>query len=178
MRNHKHQLWKRESFLNGFYFSLYWFNLESLSIPSATIHRAETRRKDATACILYSALGATAHYPLYAEVTFSLCNRVINGNKETAEMTGMQTGTPAFVHLWETTAWQSTLIFMREFFWINEQPLCSLSEVFLIIWTLFSLHATLYQKFIKTFFFSPFTFLMLGHWYSPRRVCIYLCRLP
>lgn len=67
-------------------------------------------------------------------------------------MTGMQTGTLAFVHLWETTPWQSTLIFMKELFWINEQPLCSLSEVFLIIWTLFSLHATLYQKFIKTFF--------------------------
>lgn len=72
-------------------------------------------------------------------------------------MTGMQTGTPAFVHLWETTPWQSTLIFMKELFWINEQPLCSLSEVFLIIWTLFSLHATLYQKFIKTFF--AFNFL-------------------
>lgn len=93
-----------------------------------------------------------SHYPLYVEVTFSLCYPVINGNKEMAKMTGMQTGTLAFVHLWETTAWQSTLIFMKEFFWINEQPLCSLSEVFLIIWTLFSLHATLYQKFIKLFF--------------------------
>lgn len=67
-------------------------------------------------------------------------------------MTGTQTGTLASVHLWDTTPWQSTLIFMKGFFWINEKPLCSLSEVFLIIWTLFSLHATLYQKFIKTFF--------------------------
>ena len=97
-----------------------------------------------------------SRYPLYVEVTFSLCYRVINGNKETAEMTGMQTGTLAFVHLWETTPWQSTLIFMKEFFWINEQPLCSLSEVFLIIPTLFSLHATLYQKFIKTPFLLSF----------------------
>lgn len=40
-----------------------------------------------------------SRYPLYVEVTFSLCYRVINGNKETAEMTGMQTGTLAFVHL-------------------------------------------------------------------------------
>lgn len=79
-----------------------------------------------------------------------------------------------WLHLWEMTPWQSMLIFMKEFFWINEKPLCSLSEVFLIIWTLFSLHATLYQKFIKTFFF----FLVLSHWYSPLHVCIYLCRLP
>ncbi len=120
-----------------------------------------------------------SHYPLYVEVTFSLRYRVINGNKGTAEMTGKQTGTLAFVHFWEMTPWQPTLIFMKEFFWINEQPLCSLSEVFLIIWTLFSLHATLYQKFIKTFFLcSPFTCLVLAHWYSPLHVCIYLCRLP
>lgn len=119
-----------------------------------------------------------SHYPPYVEVTFSLCYRVVNGNKETAKMTGMQTGTLAFVHLCETTPWQSTLIFMKEFFWINEQPLCSLSEVFLIIWTLFSLHATLYQKFIKTFFCSPFACLVLAHWYSALHVCIYLYRLP
>lgn len=56
------------------------------------------------------------------------------------------------LYISEMTPWQSTLIFMKEFFWINEQPLCSLSEVFLIICTLFSLHATLYQKFIKTLF--------------------------
>lgn len=66
-----------------------------------------------------------------------------------------------WLHLWETTPWQSMLIFMKEFFWINEKPLCSLSEVFLIIWTLFSLHATLYQKFIKTFFFFALLLLVL-----------------
>lgn len=33
-----------------------------------------------------------SHYPQYVEVTF---NQVINGNKETAKMTGMQTGTLA-----------------------------------------------------------------------------------
>lgn len=72
------------------------------------------------------------------------------------------------------------LIFMKAFFWINEQTLCRLSEVFLIIWELFSLHGTRYQKFIKTFF-SPAVRLLVflaPHWYSPLHVCIYLCRLP
>lgn len=36
-----------------------------------------------------------SHYPQYVEVTFNQCYQVINGNKETAKMTGMQTGTLA-----------------------------------------------------------------------------------
>lgn len=90
-------------------------------------------------------------------------------------MTWIQTGTLASAHFWKTTSWQSTLTFMKGFFWINEQPLCSLSEVFLIIWTLFSLHATLYQKFIQLFSRSPFARLVRAHSYSPLHVCIYLC---
>lgn len=156
---HKHRLSK--SLLKWYYFSFYWFNLKSFSISAQTILTSTLQHEGFTICVLYSALRAVtfiiSHYPLYVEVTFSQCNRVINGNKETAKMTGMQTGTLASVLLWEMTPWQSTLIFMKEFFWINEKPLCSLSEVFLIIWTLFSLHATLYQKFIKTFFLLSFS---------------------
>lgn len=95
-------------------------------------------------------------YSLNVEVTLSLRCPVISSNKESAQMTWIQTGTPASAHFCKTTPWQSTLTFMKEFSWINEQMLCSLSEVFLIIWTLFSLHATPYQKCIKLFFFLSF----------------------
>lgn len=98
-RNHKHRLWKSQIFLNGFYFSLYWFNLQLFSMSALTILTSATQHRDLWSCILYSVLGAAtfmiSHYPQYVEVTFNQCYQVINGNKETAKMTGMQTGTLA-----------------------------------------------------------------------------------
>lgn len=102
---------------------------------------------------------------------------VVNGNKEAADdWTGRQE--LGFLYVSETTSWQSMLIFMEEFFQINGQPLCSLSEVFLIIPTLFSAHVPLFEKFIKPF--SPHFLLVLGfaHWDSPQDVCINFQRLP
>lgn len=66
-------------------------------------HRMKTRRPAFHIQDLLLVVFRAGYYPLRAEVTFRLCYRVINGNKGTAEMTGMQTGTPALVHVWETT---------------------------------------------------------------------------
>lgn len=151
VRNHKHQLSKSQSFINGFIFV--WIDLTSSHFQYLhkqylfLQHSVQTEHPAFHIQCSQLLLFMISHYPLNVEVTFSPC--LVSGNKETAKMTGLPTGTPAFVHLCETTPWQSTLIFMKEFFWINEQPICSLSEVFLIIWTLFSPHATLYQKCMK-----------------------------
>ena len=63
--------------------------------------------EDFTSCVLYSALGAAtvtiSHYLLNVEVTLSLCCPVINGNKESVQMTGIQTETLASIHFCKTT---------------------------------------------------------------------------
>lgn len=123
----------RESSLNGFY----WFNLQSFSISLQTMHISEK--------------GCSSHYqPVSRAHAQGFCFShgvitpwiqgsplaprcwVIIGNKELADdWTGRQKLWVLYIS--ETTSWQSTLIFIEEFFRINGQPLCSLSEVFLII---------------------------------------------
>lgn len=103
MGNHKHQLSKRKSLINGFIpasidLTLSHFQYLHQQCMFLT-HRMKTQHPTFHIQDLLLVVFRARYHPLHAEVTFRLCYRVINGNKETAEMTGMQTGTPALVHV-------------------------------------------------------------------------------
>lgn len=68
-------------------------------------------------------------------------------------MSGMQSWNPGFCM---SQRGQSVSIFMKELFLDQWTALWGFSEVFLIIATLFSQHATKYQKFIESYFCSLF----------------------